>query len=105
MTLERLEKVVISQDFITGVEKKLDDYSRYLLKLNEKDLKNLLDFLFYYVVEKPNTNPRKTTIIKKFDLDQNNEILIDDIRTFLYAIRLMLQISINKQDIERFHEL
>lgn len=95
---------MISQAFITLLERKLDDYSELLSKIQDNGLKNLLDFLFYYVVEKPNTTPWNRTIVKQFDLDPENKKLRDDIRRFLYAVRLIIDISTDKQHIEKVHK-
>jgi len=102
--LENPEEIVISQAFITLLERKLDDYSELLSKIQDNGLKNLLDFLFYYVVEKPNTTPWNRTIVKQFDLDPENKKLRDDIRGFLYAVRLIIDISTDKQRIEKVHK-
>jgi len=102
--LENPEEIVISQAFITFLEEKLDNYSKLLSKIQDKGLKNLLGFLFYYVVEKPNATPWNKTIIKQFDLDSGNRALRDDIRRFLYAARLIMDISTDKQRVEKVHK-
>jgi hypothetical protein len=102
--LENPEKTVISQAFITLLERKLDNYSELLSKIQDKGLRNLLEFLFYYVVEKPNATPWNKTITKQFDLDSENKTLRDDIRRFLYAVRLIIDISADKQRIEKVHK-
>jgi len=103
--LENPERVVISETFITLLEEKLDNYASLLSEIQDKGLRNLLDFLFYYIVEKPNATPWNRTIIKQFDLDPENKKLRDDIRRFLYAVRLIIHISIDKQRIEKIHKL
>jgi len=102
--LESPEEIVISEVFITLLEEKLDDYSVLLSKIQDKGLRSLLEFLFYYVVEKPDTTPWNRTIIKQFGLDPENKTLRDDIRRFLYAVRLIKDISIDKQRIEKVHK-
>ena len=102
--MENPEEIVISQAFITLLEEKLDNYSELLSKIQDKDLKNLLEFLFYYVVEKPNATPWNKTIIKQFDLNSENRALRDDIRRFLYAARLIMDISTDKQHVEKVHK-
>ena len=102
--MENPEEIVISQAFITLLEEKLDNYSELLSKIQDKGLKNLLGFLFYYVVEKPNATPWNKTIIKQFDLDSKNRALRDDIRSFLYAARLIMDISTDKQRVEKVHK-
>jgi len=102
--LESPERIVISQAFITLLEEKLDNYSELLSKIQDKGLRNLLEFLFYYIVEKPNATPWNKTLVKQFDLDSENKTLRDDIRRFLYAVRLIKEISIDKQHIEKIHK-
>ena len=102
--MENPEEIVISQAFITFLEEKLDNYSKLLSKIQDKGLKNLLGFLFYYVVEKPDATPWNKTIIKQFDLDSGNRALRDDIRRFLYAARLIMDISTDKQRVEKVHK-
>jgi hypothetical protein len=102
--LESQQEIAISQAFITLLEGKLDDYSKLLAKMQDKGLRNLMDFLFYYVVEKPNAAPWNRTIVRCFDLDSENKTLRDDIRRFLYAVRLIMDISIDKQRIEKVHK-
>ena len=99
--MESPERIVISETFITLLEEKLDNYSELLSKIQDKGLRNLLEFLFYYIVENPNTKPWNRTIIKQFDLEPTNKKLRDDIRRFLYAVRLIKDISIDKQHIEK----
>jgi len=95
------EEIVFSESFITSLEKKLGDYSELLSKIRDKDLRNLLEFLFFYLVEKPNASPWSKTIVKQFDLDGRNRTLRDDIRRFLYAVRLIKSISVGKQLIDK----
>ena len=95
---------MISDGFITLLEEKLENYSEFLSRIQDKDLRNLLEFLFYYVVEKPTTTPRNGTIMKHFDLSSEDKPLIDSIRAFLYGIRLMLEISNDKESIEQVHK-
>ena len=102
--MESPERIVISQAFITLLEEKLDNYSDLLSKIKDKGLRNLLEFLFYYIVEKPNATPWNKTLVKQFDLDPENKTLRDDIRRFLYAVRLIKDISIDKQRIEKIHK-
>ena len=99
--LENLERIVISPAFITLLERKVDDYGELLSKIQDKGLRNLLEFLFYYIVEKPNTTPWNKTIVKQFDLNPENKTLRDDVRRFLYAVRLIMDISTDKQRIEK----
>ena len=101
--LEGPEEIVISEAFITSLERKLSDYSELLSQIQDKDLRSLLEFLFFYLVEKPNATPRNKTIAKQFDLDTENKTLRDDIRRFLYAVRLIGVISIDKQLIDKIH--
>ena len=102
--MENPEEIVISEVFITLIGRKLDVYSNLLSKIQDKGLRNLLEFLFYYIVEKPNATPWDKTIIKQFDLDPENKTLRDDIRRFLYTVRLIKDISIDKQRIEKIHK-
>jgi len=102
--LESPQGIAISQAFVTLLEGKLDDYSKLLSRMQDKGLRNLLDFLFYYIVEKPNAAPWNKTIARCFDLDPENKTLRDDIRRFLYAVRLITDISLDKQRIEKIHE-
>jgi hypothetical protein len=99
--LEDPEENVFSESFITSMEKKLGDYSELLSQIQDKDLRNLLEFLFFYLVEKPNATPWNKTIKKQFDLDGRNKTLRDDIRRFLYAVRLIKGISVGKQLIDK----
>jgi len=99
--LESPERIIISEPFITLLEKKLDNYSELLSKIEDNGLRNLLEFLFYYIVENPNAKPWNRTIIEQFDLEPENKKLRDDIRRFLYAVRLIKDISIDKQHIEK----
>jgi len=101
--LEDPEEIVISEAFITSLERKLSDYSELLSQIQDKDLRSLLEFLFFYLVEKPNAIPWNKTIAKQFDLDTENKTLRDDIRRFLYAVRLIKIISIDKQLIDKIH--
>ena len=102
-SMEDPEEIVVSEAFITSLERKLGDYSELLSQIQDKDLRNLLEFLFFYLVEKPNATPWNKTIAKQFDLDTENKTLRDDIRRFLYAIRLIKGISIDKQLIDKIY--
>ena len=95
---------MISDGFITLLEEKLENYSEFLSRIQDKDLRNLLEFLFYYIVEKPTTTPRNGTIMKHFDLNSEDKPLIDGIRAFLYGVRLMMDISMDKECIEKVHK-
>ena len=99
--MEDPEEIVVSEAFITSLERKLSDYSELLSQIQDKDLRSLLDFLFFYLVEEPNATPWNKTIAKQFDLGTENKILRDDIRRFLYAVRLIKVISIDKQLIDK----
>ncbi len=101
--MEDPEEIVISEAFITSLEKKLSDYSELLSQIQDKGLRSLLEFLFFYLVEKPNATPWNKTIAKQFDLGTGNKTLRDDIRRFLYAVRLIKVISIDKQLIDKIH--
>jgi len=103
--LENPEEIAISPAFITLLEQKLDDYLGLLSRIQDEGLRNLLEFLFYYIVEKPVATPWNRTIMKQFDLDPKNKTLRDDIRRFLYAVRLIVDVSINKKRIEKVHKL
>jgi len=102
--LESPEEIVIPHAFITLLERKVDEYGELLSKIQDKGLRNLLEFLFYYIVEKPNTAPWNKTIEKQFDLNPKNKTLRDDVRRFLYAVRLITDISVDKQRIEKIHK-
>jgi len=102
--LEDQEEIVISEAFITLLEERLDDYAELQSKMQDSGLRKLLDFLFYYIVEKPKATPWNMTIIKQFDLDPENRTLRDDVRRFLYAVRLIMNISTGKQRIEKIHK-
>ena len=103
--MENPEEIEISEAFITLLEEKLDSYSVLLSKIQDKGLRNLLEFLFYYVIEKPNATPWNRTITRQFDLDPENKTLRDDIRRFLYAVRLIMDISADKQRIGKIYKL
>jgi hypothetical protein len=93
----------VSEDSITQLEEKLVDFSVYLSEIQDEGLRKLLDFLFNYIIDKPNTTPQNRTIVKHFHLDAGNESLRDDIRRVLYAIRLIKEISADKQLIEKVY--
>ena len=101
--IEDPEEVVVSEVFITSLERKLGDYSELLSQMQDKGLRNLLEFLFFYLVENPNTNPWNKTIAKQFDLHSESKTLRDDIRRVLYAVRLIKSISIDKQLFDKTH--
>ncbi|UCG45784.1 MAG: hypothetical protein JSV58_03150, partial [Candidatus Bathyarchaeota archaeon] len=82
------------------LEQKLSQYSELLSQMQDKDLKSLLEFVFFYVVEKPDAAPWNKTIAKHFEITSENKKLRDDIRRFLYAIRLTKSIAIDKQLID-----
>lgn len=102
-SMEGPEETVISEAFITSLERKLSDYSELLSQIQDKGLRSLLEFLFFYLVEKPNATPWNKTIAKQFDLGTGNKTLRHDIRRFLYAVRLIKGISIDKQLIDKIH--
>jgi hypothetical protein len=101
--MEDSEEIVVSEAFITSLERKLSDYSEFLSQIQDRDLRSLLEFVFFYLVEKPNATPWNKTITKQFDLDTENKTLRDDIRRFLYAVRLIKVISMDKQLIDKIH--
>ncbi|UCE29638.1 MAG: hypothetical protein JSV85_02665 [Candidatus Bathyarchaeota archaeon] len=97
------EEIPVSEVFITSLERKLGDYSELLSQMQDKDLRKLLEFLFFYLVENPNASPWNKTIAKQFDLHSESKTMRDDIRRFLYAVRLIKSISIDKQLIDKTH--
>lgn len=103
--MDNPEEATFSEEFITSLEKKLSNYSELLSQIQDRDLKNLLEFIFFYVVEKPDTAPWKKTIAKHFELPPESKALRDDIRRFLYAVRLVKSISIDKQLIDKAHPI
>ncbi|UCC32911.1 MAG: hypothetical protein JSW53_03695 [Candidatus Bathyarchaeota archaeon] len=100
---EKREKRPEASESITLLEEKLVDFSLYLSEIQDDGLRRLLDFLFNYVVAKPNTTPRTRTIVKHFHLEAGSEALSADIRRVLYAVRLMSEISTEKQRIEKVY--
>ena len=103
--IENPEENTFSEEFITSLERRLSDYSELLSQTQDRDLKNLLEFIFFYVVEKPATAPWNKAIAKHFELRPENKALRDDIRRFLYAVRLIKNISIDKQLIDKTHPI
>jgi hypothetical protein len=100
---EKLRRTEISEEFVDSLEEKLVDFSVTLSQVEDKNLRNLLEFLFNYIVEKPNSTPWNRTIVKQFDLDPEDKTLRDDLRRFLYAVRLIKDISTDKQRIEKVY--
>ncbi|UCE44030.1 MAG: hypothetical protein JSV57_00595 [Candidatus Bathyarchaeota archaeon] len=102
---KRVKRPEASGESITLLEEKLVDFSIYLSEIQDDGLRRLLEFLFNYIVGKPNTTPQTRTIVKHFQLDTENETLSDDIKRVLYAVRLISEISTEKQRIEKAYSL
>ena len=95
----------VPEDSITELEDELVDFSVYLSEMQDEGLRKLLEFLFNYIIDKPNTTPQNRTIMKHFHLDAENEMLRDDIRRVLYAVRLIMEMSVDKQRVEKVYDL
>ena len=95
----------VPEDSITELEDELVDFSVYLSEIQDEGLRKLLEFLFNYIIDKPNTTPQNRTIVKHFHLDAENKMLRDDIRRVLYAIRLIMEMSVDKQSVEKVYSL
>lgn len=89
---------------LDSLEEKLVVLSISLSHIQDNGLRKLLEFLFDYIVEKPNTTPRNSTIVKYLELNPEDETLRDDIRRVLYAVRLIKEISEDKQRIEKVYK-
>ena len=100
---KRVKRTDVSEEPITGLDEKLVDLSINLSEIQDEGLKKLLEFLFNYIVDKPNTAPQNRTIVKHFHLDLENKTLVDDIRRVLYAVRLINEISKMEQQEVRWH--
>ena len=102
---KKLRPPEVPEDSITQLEEKLVDFSVYLSEIQDEGLRRLLEFLFNYIIAKPNTTPRNRTILKHFHLDAENEALVDDVRRVLYATRLMKEMSADKESLEKIYRL
>ena len=98
-----MKRPEVSEESITLLEEKLVDFSVYMSQIQDEGLRKLLEFLYDYIVDKPNTTPQNRTIVKHFQLDPENETLRDDIRRVLYAVRLIKEVSTAKQRIEKVY--
>lgn len=100
-----MKRPELPKDSIAELEDEIVDFSVYLSEIQDEGLRKLLEFLFNYIIDKPNTTPRNSTIVKHFHLDAENEMLRDDIRRVLYAVRLILEMSVDKQSVEKIYKL
>ena len=98
-----MKRPEVSEESITLLEERLVDFSVYMSQIQDEGLRKLLEFLYDYIVDKPNTTPQNRTIVKHFQLDPENENLRDDIRRVLYAVRLIKEVSTDKQRIEKVY--
>lgn len=102
---KKLKRPEVSEELITldSLEEKLVNFAVNLSHVQDNGLRKLLEFLYDYIVDKPNTTPQNRTIAKHFELDPENETIRDDIRRVLYAVRLIKEISTDKQRIEKIY--
>jgi hypothetical protein len=94
----------VPRDSITELEEKIVDFSVYLSEIQDEGLRKLLEFLFNYIIAKPKSKPQNRTIVKHFHLEAGNKMLGEDIRKVLYAVRLIMEISADKQSVEKKYE-